>query len=143
MSIRRHFLILDHHFISAVQNMWQLPIPVPLVGNQLPRQGARRGARGQDHRVLWVRAPLEEKLPRKPALHIRHGSKDHLAMRNFIESSIFDLMSFRLFSMLRFCVTQGQIEQRAIAKKSSLVYSPWVVQNGTYHSIPGPLGENF
>ena len=50
-------IVLDHHCYKE-ENGTALPVSVPLVGNQLPGQGARGGSGGQYHRVLWVGAPL-------------------------------------------------------------------------------------
>ena len=63
---------------------------------------------------------LEEKLPCKTTLHIRHGRKNHLK-----------------FSCLIWSIIESSISH--ISKLSlSLLFSPWVVQNGT-QSQPGTV----
>ena len=54
-----------------------LPVPIPLVSNQLPSQGSRRGAGGQYHRVLWIRTPLrtEQMIFQRNIFSLKPGGK--------------------------------------------------------------------
>ena len=88
--LRVAFLLVSFELLQLLTHQFYSPLnldrnsSVPAVVLKIPGQSSFRRLGGKDEGVLGVRAPLQEEVPGKATLHVRHTGQDDLRSRNLI-----------------------------------------------------------